>query len=113
MPIQFNEVRKYLLKVSDKKDRIQLTFAYLNSTIETLEKGVKYVHILDIIHTFFSASIVDFEQVNVSCEQDHIQSLCTNACSNSTKKATRTTSVGSAVVPLLLTLNRYFLLLRR
>ena len=42
------------------------------STIETLEKGVKYIYLvslmlnLNIFHTYFSnVSLVDFEQVNV------------------------------------------------
>ena len=54
-----------------------------NSTIETLEKGemcsklikkhqnvglVCLLLTLNIFHTFFSVSIVDFEQVNVSSE---------------------------------------------
>ena len=47
------------------------------STIETLEKSVKYVNdvvlvflllTLNIIHTFSSVSIIEFEQVNVSWE---------------------------------------------
>ena len=45
-------------------------------TIETLEKGVKYFHQNDVSgvfivhfeHLFSKVSIVDFEQVNVSCD---------------------------------------------
>ena len=66
---------------------VQLTFTCSNSAIETLEKGVRYVQskqqkhqngatvvvlvflflTFNIFHVFFfSASIADFEQVNVS-----------------------------------------------
>ena len=63
----------------------QVIFTCSNSTIETLEKGVKYVQSqkkhqndaidvvlvflilpLNIFHTIFYFSIVEFEQVNVS-----------------------------------------------
>ena len=41
------------------KELVQVTFTYSKSTIETQEKGVKYVQSLPV-------SIVDFEQVNAS-----------------------------------------------
>ena len=57
----------------------KLTFTCSKLTIETLEKGVKYIQsssfflffvffglTLNILHTFFERSIVEFEQVNVS-----------------------------------------------
>ena len=50
----------------------QQTNKYSKSTIETLEKGVKYIYLvslmlnLNIFHTYFSnVSLVDFQQVNV------------------------------------------------
>ena len=54
------------------------TFTYSKSIIETIKKGVKYTTTTSgivllfllltftIFHTFFSVSIVDFEQLNVS-----------------------------------------------
>ena len=59
----------------------QLIFTYSKSTIEKLEKGVKYVQSLQYKNTraalltsllslFSSVCIVDFKQVNVSYEID-------------------------------------------
>ena len=68
----------------NQKWTYSLIFTYSKSTIETLEKDVKYVQsqqykhqndatdvvlvflllTLNIFHTFFSVSYVDFEQVN-------------------------------------------------
>ena len=42
----------------------QLTFTCSKSTIETLEKSVKYVQSFNKV--FLGVSIVDFEQINVS-----------------------------------------------
>ena len=57
------------------QDLTQETIIYLKSTIETREKNhaidvvlVSLLLTLNIFHTFFSVSIVEFEQVNVFWE---------------------------------------------
>ena len=58
----------------------QLTFTCSKSTIETLEKGVKYVFIVNfehISHLFLVLPFVDFEQVNVSSDANNYQLLPT------------------------------------
>ena len=50
----------------------------MKSTIETVEKSVKYIQSLTCFTPFSTVSIVAFEQVNVSCETNIAVEQCKN-----------------------------------
>ena len=62
----FTLIKKYLFSKLIIARITQLTFTCSKSTIETIEKGVKYVQ--TYFTPFSTVCIVDFEQVNVSRE---------------------------------------------
>ena len=67
-----NSANIYSFKVSNRKTRKRCEITS-KLTIKTPEHFIDVVQVfllitLDIFHTFFSASIVDFEQVNVNWE---------------------------------------------